>query len=65
MAWAFVMTNESPSTSLGGGVLIALLTIVGVIVGAVFGQPSMGFIGGLALGAAGAVAIWLWDRKKH
>jgi hypothetical protein len=45
-----------------GGVFIALGTIAGAVTGAFFGQPSIGFLTGLALGSALALMIWLRER---
>lgn len=48
-------------TSKGGGALLALSILAGAIVGTMFGQPSIGVLGGVALGATIAIAIWLRD----
>lgn len=54
------MTDETPhKTRLGGGAPLALLTLAGTIVGGLLGQPSIGFLAGLGLGAVVAVALWL------
>ncbi len=34
------------------------------LAGLVAGQPSLGFLGGLAIGVAAAVAIWWVDRRR-
>lgn len=47
-----------------GGSLLALGTIVGTVGGGLLGQPVVGLLAGLALGAATAVVIWLADRRK-
>lgn len=52
--------DRSPAA---GGCLIALAVLVGVAAGAVAHQPTVGFLAGLAVGVAAAVAIWLIDRK--
>lgn len=60
------MANAPQSrATLSGGFLIAVSLIIGVIVGAVKGQPSAGFVGGLAVGLVLAVAIWLFDRSRR
>lgn len=47
-----------------GGVLIAAGAIIGTFAGAVRGQPSLGFLGGLTIGVLLAIAIWLGDRAR-
>lgn len=47
---------------MAGGVFLALGTIGGVIVGATIGEPSAGFLVGLAIGAAAALLVWLARR---
>ncbi|RJF91522.1 hypothetical protein [Sphingomonas cavernae] len=59
------MTQKPSSTPLAGGAAIALCAILGVVIGAVAGQPSMGFLGGVGLGVAIAVATWLWDKRRR
>ncbi len=46
-----------------GGFLIAAALIAGTVVGLLVGQPSIGFLTGLALGGVAAVALWLRDRR--
>lgn len=48
----------------GGGVLLALSLIAGVAAGTLAGQPSLGFLAGLAVGLALVLAIWLADRRR-
>ena len=45
-----------------GGFLLAAALIVGTGIGLVFGEPSIGFLAGLAVGAASALLIWLRGR---
>lgn len=49
---------------MAGGFLLAIALLVGVIVGAVKGEPSLGFVVGLGIGIAGLVIVWLLDRRK-
>lgn len=51
--------TNSPSA---GGFPIAMGAIGGAVLGVLAGQPSIGFLAGLALGIAAAVAIWLRGR---
>ena len=48
----------------GGGSLLAIGTIAGTIGGGLHGQPVVGLLGGLAIGTAIAVVIWLVDRRR-
>lgn len=59
------MTSPSPRPApMAGGVLIATGAIIGAFVGATQGQPSFGFLLGLAAGIALATAVWLRDRAR-
>ena len=48
-----------------GGFFVAAGCLAGLFAGISQGQPSAGFLGGLALGVAAAVAVWLFDRGKR
>ncbi len=54
--------GKAGSPVLAGGAPLALLIVLGVVVGGLFGQPSIGFLVGLALGVAVAIAIGLSRR---
>jgi hypothetical protein len=56
--------SQPTRSSAAGGFFIAAGALGGTIVGIVMRQPSLGFLGGLALGAAIALAIWLIDRRR-
>lgn len=60
------MTNEQQSENRSnksaGGFFLAIGCIIGAIVGGLLGQPSIGFLSGLAVGALIATAIWFYDR---
>ncbi|MGL4313721.1 MAG: hypothetical protein ACRCSO_06985 [Sphingomonas sp.] len=47
------------SNGRGGGVLIALGAMIGPVIGLYTGQPSIGLLAGVAIGAALAAVIWL------
>lgn len=64
-----VMNNPRSPTQrrpqMAGGVFIALGGVIGPFVGGgFFGQPTMGFLGGLAGGALLALLIWVIDARK-
>lgn len=48
----------------GGGCLIAAGLIIGPIIGMLFGETSMGLVGGLVIGIIGAIAVTLMDRRR-
>jgi len=58
--------SDDPSSSrppksrnrMAGGAPIALLTLAGAIIGGLMGQPSIGLLVGLGIGALIAIAIW-------
>lgn len=56
--------TENSQPRLAGGMFIALGLLVGAIAGVVMDQPSAGMIIGMASGAAIAVLVWLFDRKR-
>jgi hypothetical protein len=53
---------QRPETR-SGGIFIAIGAFAGVFIGRSLGQPTLGFIGGLALGGLIALAMWLSDRR--
>lgn len=56
--------TENSKPRLAGGIFIAIGLLVGAVAGVVMDQPSAGMIIGMAAGAAIAVLIWLFDRKR-
>jgi hypothetical protein len=56
--------TENSQPRLAGGIFIAFGLLVGAIAGVVMDQPSAGMIIGMASGAAIAVLVWLFDRKR-
>ena len=58
------MANPPSRAPLAGGSLLAFSLIAGTIFGASRGQASLGFVGGLAVGVALLVAVWLIDRAR-
>lgn len=59
------MANTPSRTPLAGGFLLAISLVIGPVVGAIIGEPSMGFVGGLAVGLVLAIGIWLIDRTRR
>ncbi|MBO9624025.1 MAG: hypothetical protein J7500_15055 [Sphingomonas sp.] len=58
------MANTPSRAPLAGGSLLALSLIAGTVLGALRGQPSMGFVAGLGVGLALIALIWLVDRAR-
>ena len=56
------MASSPPRAPLAGGFLLALGAIGGPLVGALFGQATLGFFVGLGGATVLALAIWLRDR---
>jgi hypothetical protein len=59
------MPSPSPSSPAAGGALIAAGALIGPVVGLFLGQPTIGFLTGVGLGTAAAVAIWLTDKARR
>lgn len=55
---------NAPRTPMAGGFILAIALIAGVVIGMAKGEASMGFIGGLAVGLAGLLIVWLMDRRR-
>jgi hypothetical protein len=58
------MAAPTPSPN-AGGFFIAGAIIVGAILGTIFRQPTIGTLAGAALGIAGALIVWLRDRRRR
>ncbi len=56
------MADTPPSAA--GGILIAICSIGGAVIGLMQGQVTIGFLAGIAIGSVGATAIWLRDRSR-
>lgn len=57
------MTTSDNRAPKSGGVLLALAIVVGVIGGGLLGQPSIGFLVGLAVGVLLVALVWFTDRN--
>lgn len=47
-----------------GGVLLAAGIVVGAFIGAMLGQPTIGFLAGTAIGLLLLIIVWLIDRRR-
>lgn len=55
-------SSDTSENHNAGGVFIAIGTVAGAVIGALLGQPSIGFLTGFALGSIAALLIWLKER---
>ena len=53
---------KSPRNPTGGGIFIALGAGIGVFVGRLYGQTSIGLLSGVAIGTG--IALLLWWRER-
>jgi hypothetical protein len=58
------MNEPQNKKSMAGGVFILIGLLGGVIIGAVYNQPSAGMVIGMGIGIATATLIWLIDSKR-
>ena len=49
---------------MAGGSLLAFSILGGIVVGTLYGQPSIGFLGGLGVGILLYGLIWLLTRAR-
>ena len=60
--WQRSAMNRPSQSPKAGGMPIALGTLGGAIIGAVFGEATIGLLVGLALGIG--IAVWIWRRDR-
>ena len=51
--------NRNP---VAAGAPLALLIMAGALIGSIYGQPTIGILIGVAVGAVIAIGVWLKDR---
>ena len=52
-----------PRNPAAGGIFVALGAVAGTALGLANSQPTIGFLSGLTIGVAAAVAVWWVDRR--
>ena len=57
------MTRRTRSTQ-AAGFILAVSILGGAVAGSILGQPSIGFLAGVAAGAAFAILFWLIERRR-
>ena len=55
--------DQGRNLSRSGGCLLAFSVLAGTFVGLLFGQLSIGFLAGAALGLILVIAVYLLDRR--
>jgi hypothetical protein len=55
---------ETGRSTRAGGCLFSLALLAGVGLGAHYGQPSIGFLGGTGVGLVVLILAWLIDRSR-
>ncbi|PCD02696.1 hypothetical protein COC42_15035 [Sphingomonas spermidinifaciens] len=59
------MADPRPSRGpVAGGAILALTIMAGVVVGVALRQPSIGLLGGIAVGTVISILIWRRDRRS-
>ena len=59
------MAHPQDNFPRAGGFLLALSILIGPIVGAMMGEPSIGFLAGVVIGLLLALAVWLSDGSRR
>lgn len=54
--------SRPAKTANAGGFLLAAAVLVGTVIGVVLGEPSIGFLVGLAIGVVSALLLWWRER---
>ena len=57
-------SGKAGRRGMAGGSLLALGIVGGVVIGTLYGQPSIGFLGGLGIGLLLFILVWLIDRRS-
>lgn len=57
------MSQRTRSTQ-AAGFILAISIVGGAVAGAIAGQPSIGFLAGLAAGTGLAILFWLNERRR-
>ncbi len=57
------MAQENRKVSRAGGAIIAFTVCAGALIGAIYRQPSLGIVIGIALGVAISVGLFFYDRR--
>ena len=57
--------NKAPRPPIAGGALLAAAILLGVVVGTLTRESSLGFLAGLAIGLTLIGAVWLIDRRRR
>ena len=58
------MAQAPKKDARSGGALLALSIVAGAVGGTIGGQPSLGFLAGLAAGLVILLLVWVTDRSR-
>ena len=53
-----------PPSPIGGGFPFVVALLVGIVLGVIARQPTLGFLGGAGAGLAILGVLWLRDRRR-
>ena len=56
--------SQRTDTTQAAGSILAISIIAGAVAGSIVGQPSIGFLAGLAAGVPLAILFWLIERRR-
>jgi hypothetical protein len=56
--------SQRNRSSQAAGFILAISILAGAVGGSIVGEPSIGFLAGLAAGVAMAILFWLIERRR-
>jgi len=56
--------SQGTRTTQAAGFILAISILAGAVAGVIVGQPSIGFLAGLAAGVVIALLFWLNERRR-
>ncbi|MGZ8287142.1 MAG: hypothetical protein ACXW27_08515 [Allosphingosinicella sp.] len=56
--------SQPTRSAQAAGFILAISILAGAVAGAIVGQPSIGFLAGLAAGVSIALLFWLNERRR-
>ena len=56
--------SQRTRSAQAAGFILAISILAGAVAGSIVGQPSIGFLLGLATGLAVAILFWLIERRR-
>ncbi len=59
------MAHPQQGSPPAGGIFLALSVLLGPVIGAMFGEASLGFLIGLGVGLLALLLVWLNDKSRR